>query len=389
VQRHIDAGDISGAVVAVERKGKTVYVGAIGMMDVESKKPEAADTIFRIFSMSKPITSVAVLTMIEEGRLRLSDKVSIFIPEFKSMMVAVPKAGAAGEAAAAGAGRGGRGGRGAQPEYDLVPANREITIHDLMTHTSGVGSGGGGRGAPRSPEDNLAAYMPKLAGSPISFQPGTRWAYSGAAGPDLLGRIVEIVSGQTYDVFLRTRIFEPLGMKDTSFYASPDDPRLHTSYQSSGGKLTKGTNQSAGSGKVYFAGASGLVSTAEDYLRFAAMLANGGTLNGHRILAPRTVVLMGSNHVGDLFNQGRPASNGGEPVHGQGFGLLVETVEEPVIADRNLGAGAFGWDGAQGTRLWVDPKENLAFVIMVQTTYGASVLLHRDVESAIAQAIIK
>jgi len=383
VQRHIDAGNISGAVVAVERKGKTVYLGAIGLMDVESKKPEATDAIFRIFSMSKPITSVAVLTMLEEGRLRLSDPVSRFIPEFKSMKVAVPKPAAPGEAPAVGAGRGGRGGRGPAVEYDLVPASREITIQDLMTHTSGVGSGGGGRGPARAPEENLAAYIPKLGGAPLSFQPGTRWAYSAAAGPDILGRIVEIVSGQPYDVFLRNRLFEPLGMKDTAFYASPTDPRLHTSYQSSGGKLTKNMNQEAGTGKVYFSGAFGLVSTAEDYLRFAAMLANGGVLNGHRILAPRTIALMGSNYVGDLFSLGRPGSNG------QGFGLLVETVENTAVSGRNLSPGSFGWDGAQGTRVWVDPKENLAFVLLVQTSYNASVLLHRDVETAIAQAIIK
>jgi CubicO group peptidase (beta-lactamase class C family) len=172
-------------------------------------------------------------------------------------------------------------------------------------------------------------------------------------------------------------------MKDTSF-SVPEDKlgRLHTAYQSTAGKLSKSANQQAGSGPVYFSGAMGLVSTAEDYLRFAQMLANGGILNGKRILAPRTIAIMSANHLGDLYNQG-------QRTHGMGFGLLVEVVQDTVISGRNLSVGSFGWDGAAGTRLWVDPKEKLAIVIMVQTSFAASVQLHRDVENAVAQSIIQ
>jgi CubicO group peptidase (beta-lactamase class C family) len=379
IQRHIDAGEICGAVTVVARRGHVVNFEAHGLMDIESKKPMEKDTIFRLASMTKPITGVAVLMLVEEGKIRLSDPVSRFLPEFRDMKVAMPRERPAGPAPAPGT--------ATEPDSYVVPANREITIHDLLTHTSGLVSYGLGAAqvpklAPHAPGDTLASYVPKLANVPLDFQPGTQWSYSGAAGPEVLSRIVEIVSGQTYDEFLRTRIFEPLGMKDTFFYP-PDDrrPRLVTLYRKSPTGLQKDANQDGFSSKTYFSGGGGLMSTAGDYLQFAQMLLNGGELNGKRLLSPRTVELMASNHVGDMFN-----GKLGRPAHGMGFGLIVQVVEDNVAAGLRVSNGSFGWDGAFGTQVWVNPKEKMVTIIMIQTQVA---LVQRDFENAVMQAIVE
>jgi CubicO group peptidase (beta-lactamase class C family) len=369
MQRHIDAREVSGAVTLVSRRGRIAHFEAHGLMDLESKKPMAKDAIFRLASMSKPVTSVAVLMLIEEGKIRLGDPVSRYIPEFKDAKVAMPRSG----------------GRGAgPPEIYTVPADREITIRDLLTHTSGLMSGGIGqaeaqRVAPRSPTDTLASYIPRLGAAPLDFQPGTQWAYSGLAGPDVLSRIVEIVSGQTYDAYLRTRIFEPLGMKDTFFYPPEDRrPRIPTLYQRNG--LQKAPNQDGLSSKTYFSGAAGLMSTAEDYLEFAQMLVNGGVLNGKRLLGPRTIELMASNHVGDMFN-----GKLGRPARGMGFGFLVAVIQDSVAAGLRVSNSSFGWDGLYGTQVWIDPKEKMVTLIMIQEQVAA---VQRGFENAVMQAIV-
>ena len=218
VQRAIEAREISGAVTLVSRRGRIAHFEAQGMMDVEHKTPMRKDAIFRIASMTKPVTGVAILMLVEEGKVRLSDPVSRFIPEFKDTKVAIR----ARHPAAAGWCRSGA----AAPEIYTVPASRSITVRDLLTHTSGLASGGAGareasRAAPGRTTDNLAAHVAKLGAAPLDFQPGTRWAYSALAGIDTLGRIVEVASGLTFDEFLRRRLFEPLGMKDTSFVPAP------------------------------------------------------------------------------------------------------------------------------------------------------------------------
>ena len=382
IQRHVDAGEICGAVTVVARRGHVVNFEAHGLMDIESKKPMEKDTIFRLASMTKPITGVAVLMLVEEGKIRLNDPVSKFIPEFHDVKVAMPRERPAGAAPAPAA--------AAALDFFTVPANREITIQDLLTHTSGlVSTVSGGFGvklaatmAPRGAADTLASYVPKLAAIPLDFQPGTQWAYSGGAGPDTLSRIVEIVSGQTYAEFLRTRIFEPLGMKDTFFYP-PDDrrPRLVTLYRKSPNGLEKDANQDGFSSKTYFSGGGGLMSSAADYLQFAQMLLNGGELNGKRLLSPRTVELMASNHVGDMFN-----GKLGRPAHGMGFGLIVQVVEDNVAAGLRVSNGSFGWDGAFGTQVWVNPKEKMITVIMIQTQVAQ---VQRDFENAVMQAIVE
>jgi CubicO group peptidase (beta-lactamase class C family) len=385
VQRHIDAKDVSGAVTLVARQGRIAHFEAQGLMDIESRKPMPKDGIFRLASMSKPITGAAVMMLVEEGRIRLSDPVSRFIPEFKNLnKVAVPKPGTPG-----GGGRGGPpaagGGRGAAPvEFDTVSASREITIKDLLTHGSGLMSGGlGNSAAPqRGPTDTLATYVPRLASVPLDFQPGTLWRYSGLAGFDVLSRVIEVASGQTYEQFLKQRLFDPLGMKDTGFYPSADGAaRLVTLYGRQAGELVRNPNQETGVSKVYFSGAGGLMTTAEDYLQFAQMMLNGGQLNSKRFLSPKTIELMTSNHTGDMVN-----GQFGRPARGMGFGLSVQTVLDPVAADLRVGKGTFGWAGGTGVNVDIDPQEQIVSLFMVQTPAGA---MPRDFENAVWQAIVE
>ena len=371
LQRHIDERRLAGAVTLVARKGSVVHFEAQGVMDLESKRPMSKDTLFRMASSTKPVTGVAVMMLVEEGKIRLTDPVSKFITEFKGLKVAVRT--------------------DVEAESEVVPADREITIRDLLTHTSGLGSGGlGTRRVPRESlwpsgsEETLASFIPRLSAVPLDFQPGTRWRYSGLPGLDVLGRVVEVVSGQSYDAFLRQRIFEPLGMTDT-FFVVPEDrqSRLATVYR----HTEKGLEPSTFTlrfPKTYFSGAGGLVSSAADYFRFAQMLANRGQLNGKRLLSPRAVELYSSNHVGDMFvgQLGRPK--------GMGFGLSVEVVVDPVQASSFRSKGSFGWDGAFGTHFWVDPQEQLVGVFLVQAQAGPAVAgIQRDFETAVMQAIVE
>ncbi len=367
IQRHIDAQHISGAVTLVARKGFVVQYEAYGVRDVASKAPMTRDTIFRMASSTKPVTGAAVLMMVEEGKLHLADPVSKYIPEFKDLKVAVEKEHSS--------------------DVELVKADREITVRDLLTHTSGLLSGGAGtRKSPQDlmwpkGEDTLATHVPRLAAAALDFQPGTKWRYSGLAGIDTLGRLVEIASGESFDAFLRQRIFEPLGMRDTCFVV-PDDrqARVATIYRSTGNGLEQNPMQLRFP-KTYFSGAGGLASTAADYFRFGQMLLNRGALDGKQILSPRSVALMSSNHVGEMFpgQLGRP--------EGMGFGFTVEVVVDPIAAGTYRSAGSFGWDGAFGTHFWVDPEEQLVAVLMIQTS--AARPIHRDFETAVMQAIVE
>jgi CubicO group peptidase (beta-lactamase class C family) len=257
-----------------------------------------------------------------------------------------------------------------------------------MTHTSGLESGGAGsregeRIAPRKTSDNLAGYIPKLGAVPLDFQPGTMWRYSALAGIEVLGRIVEVVSGQTLDVFLKQRIFDPLGMKDTGFGPTEvNQPRVVTLYRKVPTGLERQETPAWLATKTLFSGGGGLWSTAEDYTQFAQMLVNGGEVNGKRLLSPRTVDLMASNHVGQLFAE----SNQTGTRRGMGFGLTVEVVLDPIAANRRTSAGSFGWDGAFGTHFWADRKEQIAGIILIQQASNAQ--LSRDFENAVMQAVI-
>jgi CubicO group peptidase (beta-lactamase class C family) len=382
VQRHIAAGSFSGAVTLVARDGRIVYEQAAGLMDLDAKKPMVKDGIFRIMSMTKPVIGVSVLMMMEEGKVRLQDPISKFIPEWRDMTVGVPLAAPAGRGGApagppAAAGRG-RGNQEA-PRYYTVPVEREVTIRDLLTHTGGLVSGPISSYANRSvaagPKETLADYIPRLGKVPLEFQPGTRWAYSAAAAFDVLSRVVEIVSGMPIDRFVKQRILDPLQMKDTTYIPPSGNPRLVKLYSRTPEGLKPASDPAFMNG-VYFSGGGGLFSTAEDYAQFAMMLANNGELNGHRLLSPRLIDLMDSVFAPDTL-PGRPK--------GESFGLSVRVVNDPVARNSFLTEGSFGWSGAYGTHFWVDRKEHLIAVAMTQTSNQEFL---RDFENMVMQAVV-
>jgi CubicO group peptidase (beta-lactamase class C family) len=378
VQRHIDAGSFSGAVTLVARDGRIVHHEAQGSMDLEANKPMREDAIFRIMSMTKPVIGVATMMMIEEGKVRLQDPISKFIPEWADMKVAVtqPSAGPGGPG---GAGPGGAA-ADAEPRYYTVPAERPVTVRDLLTHTSGVVSGPISNAAARAvsaqPNETLADYIPRLGAVPLEFQPGSRWAYSAAAGFDVLSRVVEITWGTTIDKFVQERIFERLGMENTSYIVPRGDPQLAKLYTRTPDGLRPGNDPGFMNG-VYFSGGGGLVSTATDYAQFALMLANGGEWNGARLLSPRAVELMGSVFAPDTL-PGRP--------RGESYGLSVRVVNDPAARNSFLTEGSFGWSGAFGTHFWVDRQENLIAIAMTQTSNQEFL---RDFENMVMQAVVR
>ena len=369
MQRHIDAGDIQGAVTAVARRGKVVHFKAHGLMDVEAERPMAQDAIFIMMSSTKPILGVAAMMMVEEGLIRPNDPVSKYIPEFTDMQVAVLADPADEDISPFPADLD----RENLPAHRLVPAQTEITIQHLLTHTSGLASGGLGSAVSESAErSTLASYIPTLGAMPLDFQPGSRWSYSGGTGLDLVARIIEIVSGTPYDEFVQTRIFDPLEMTDTHYNVPPSkESRRVVIHDRDLSRWLGETN--------YFSGSYGLSSTAKDYLHFEQMLVNGGELFGRRLLGSRSVAMMGSNHLGDLYRGFTQTAKG------QGFGYTVSVVLDPIAADSRRSAGAFGWGGAFGTRSWTDPAEDLTGVIMLQQPYGPA---QYDFENAVRQAII-
>jgi CubicO group peptidase (beta-lactamase class C family) len=371
VQRHIDAGSFTGAVTLVARNGRIARLEAQGLMDLEHKTPMRKDGIFRIMSMTKPIIGTAILMMMEEGKVRLQDPVSKFIPEWKNMVVAVSQ----GDAPPAGVAPGNSN----PPKYYTVPAEREVTVRDLLTHTSGLVSGriSGyvNRSVAAGPRETLADYVPRLGRVPLEFQPGTRWAYSAAAGFDVLSRIVEVTSGMPINEFLQKRLFDPLAMRDTTYIPPNNNPRLVTRYTRSADGLQPGEDPAFMNG-VYFSGGGGLFSTATDYAQFALMLANGGELDGRRILSPRAVELMGSVFAPDTL-PGRPA--------GESYGLSVRVVTDPAARNTFLTEGSFGWSGAFGTHFWVDPKKHLIAIAMTQTSNREFL---SDFENMVMQAVL-
>ena len=378
VMRHIEAHDISGAVTMVARRGKLVHYEAHGLMDIEANKPMAKDAIFRLASSSKPVTAAAILMMMEEGKLKLTDPVGKYIPEFRNSKVAVETVRAEIPMA---------DGRPPAEKYHTVPANHDITIIDLLTHTSGLATGGITNAdsqklyETRKPTDTLADFVPRLGGLALDFEPGTRWHYSPLAAFDTLGRIVEVVSGMTFDRFLRERLFEPLGMTDTGFNVPDKDAaRVAPIYDRTAHGLEKREPPASFGTRAYFSGAAGLHATASDYLMFAQMLCNGGVLNGHRILSPWTVSTMMSNNVGTLFD-----GQSGRPPKGMGFGLGGEVVLNAVEARMRKPDGSYGWDGAFGTYWWVNRKEQMAVVLFV--TSGRS--MQYDFDNAVAQAVVE
>lgn len=370
---YIARREIAGSVALVARKGKIVHFKAQGVADLASKKPMEKDAIFRLASMTKPIASLAVMILHEEGKFLLDDPVSRFLPEFADMKVAVPNA--PHERTAGG--------------YRIVPAERPITIRHLLSHTSGLASGTSGvtiseyQGllAKRSPASTIAEYTAALAKLPLTFQPGTAWEYSPSV--DVLGRLVEVVSGQPFDQFLRQRILDPLGMKDTWFYLPGDRlDRLVTAYRKNEGKLEKLTavNVDHRAGKL-FSGSGGLAGTAEDYLRLCQMFLNGGVLDGKRIVSRKTIEAMTTNQIGDL-----PLWQ--DSYRGYGFGLGFR-VRKTLGGTATLGSvGEYGWGGAYGTYFWIDPKEQMVGILMIQLMPYAHLNLRPEFQNVVTQSII-
>ena len=357
IQGHLDAKDFSGAVTLVARKGRVVHFETHGLADVESHKPMSKDTLFRLASMTKPVTAVSILMLLEEGKLVLSDPISKFIPEYNNPKVAVwtlPND-------PAGAG------------LRLVPAAREITVQDLLTHTSGLANGFEGpagdfvRRANLPSGGSLDERVKRAASLPLNFQPGTQWEYSPSTGFDTLGRIVEILSGMSLEQFFKTRVFDPLGMKDT-FFTVPQARQadLAVAYTKGADGLTRPQPPAARAetGGPYFSGAGGLTGSAADYLAFSQMLLNGGQLNGVRLLGRKTIELMTSDATGplDLRNYA-----GDQVLKGYGFGLGVRVRRSTGDNGWMGSVGDYGWAGALGTYFWIDPKEQLIGIVMIQT----------------------
>lgn len=372
VQRYIDQGEIAGAVSLVARRGHVAYFESQGVMDLDSKQPMQQDAIFRLASMTKPVTSLAVMMLHEEGRFLLEEPVSKWLPEFKNPKVAI----------ANGPSERHEGG------YRLVPADREITIRHLLTHTAGLASGTAGptvgllqkSNALNKPEDLLADRMHRLAELPLNFQPGAAWEYGPAT--DVLGRLVEVISGQPLDVFFRQHILDPLGMKDTWFYLSPDRiPRLATAYTKEGGKLKKQTALGpANPAGRYFSGAGGLAGTAEDYFRLCQMFLNGGQLGNTRLVSRKTVEMMTANQIGDF-----PLWQ--DSYRGYGFGLGFR-VRRDLGASLTLGSvGEYGWGGAFGTYFFIDPKEQLIGILMIQLSPYSHVNIRPEFQNVVMQTI--
>ncbi|MDG2177065.1 MAG: serine hydrolase [Gammaproteobacteria bacterium] len=363
MQENIAAGNISGAVTLVARHGKIAHLEATGVMDLESGRPMEADTYFRLASMSKPVGGLAIMMLVEEGKVRINDPVSRYLPSYSDQVVAVAKSDNPDDG------------------FFTVPAEREITIKDLLTHTSGVMSGrfSGSVGrelSVRRHEDGLA-WVDELGKAPLDFQPGSRWSYSALAGFDVLSRIVEIASGQNFNDFLRSRVFGPLEMDDTFFWPNSDQRQnLVSSYSLGDEGLQPRNNPDSMSSPVYYSAAGGLMSSAESYAQFAMLLAGDGELNGARLLGTRTMEVMRSEWIPDSL----PGRNDGE-----GYGLSVRVVTDPIAMGSLLNEGTFGWSGAYGTHLIVDPVEDIVALMFIQTPIRS---MRPEFERAVMQAIV-
>jgi CubicO group peptidase (beta-lactamase class C family) len=350
INDEIAKGIIPGGTLLIARKGKIAYYSSFGWLDVAAKTPMPKEAIFRIYSMSKPITSVAAMILVEQGKLFLSDPLPKYIPAFANMKVAVQKPGAT--------------------EVDLVPAARPITVQDLARHTSGLTYGFFGTPVAKMYRDaNLLAFTgtnsdfaDAIAKMPLAVQPGSSWNYSNST--DVLGRVVEIVSGKSLYQFEKENILDPLGMSDTAF-SVPNDTKQNLIAQplASDNKVVGlvpvfNPKQPA----VWEAGGQGMVSTALDYAKFLQMLENGGMLNGRRILSPQTVAFMTSDQLGQIG----PGPTDYLPGPGYGFGIAFAVRREAGLAAYAGSAGDYLWGGAAGTRFWNDPKQHLVVVWMMQ-----------------------
>ena len=367
IQGHIDQGHLPGAITLVARHGKVAHFECYGMMDIEADKSMQPDTIFRIYSMTKPITSVALMMLYEEGRFTLDDPVSRFIPEFSDLKVFV---------------------RPTETGVELSDLDREITVLDLFTHTAGLGYGAPILSHQDSPVEamyrkegiwdqrllilriSLREMIQKLVGLPLVNQPGSDWHYS--AAHDVIGYLVGVLSGMPFDSFLEERIFKPLGMDDTGFYVPREKldrfAALYERTEAGGFRLVDAPSTSPYAAPDYHpSGGVGLVSTASDYLRFAQMLLNGGELNGNRLLTGETLDMMARTHLPDELS---PIHFGPDPWPGMGYGLGFGVHRNTAKAGVPVSDGTFGWIGWGGTGFWIDPRKGLIRLWLTQFRLG-------------------
>jgi CubicO group peptidase (beta-lactamase class C family) len=339
MKEFVDAGKSAGIVTLVARHGHVASAEAVGYQDLATKTPMTRDTIFRVMSVSKPITAAGVMVLVDEGRLSLLDPAEKFIPEFRGVRVNPC---------------GGRNGF----ECQTVPASRPLTVFDLMTHTSGLGEAGRGTGpAPATRAQLMSSTAPRMT---LLFQPGTAWSYTNF-GIGVLGRIIEVASGRSFDDFMAERLFAPLGMRDTSLDVQPGKAsRVATVYTTDNDRLVPLDPSQIRSGGISSPD-SGVLSTAGDLAKFLQMLLNKGTLNGRRVLSGAAVDAMTTSHTGTM-----PA--GYTPGNGQGFGF--EVVREPFGTFRYASIGTFEKAGFYRTYIWADPAKDLLGVILMQRNTG-------------------
>ena len=378
MQAHVDEGNIAGAIGLIARRGKVAYLSTWGHADREQKKEMSTDALFRMYSMTKAVTGVAVMMLHEEQGWPLSTPAKRWIPELGDMQVVEHFTDE----------------RTGQPRQRLVPARRDISIRDLLTHTSGISYAGprdaqgrryyqqiAGRG---SDERTIGDLARGLGEAPLHNHPGTVWQYG--LSQDVLAALVEVMSGQTYDVFLEERIFGPLGMKDTKHWVpEAKHDRLAVLYSpAEGGGLQRSTSAAQDSYKqkpTQLGGGSGLVSTVGDYLRFCQMLLDGGELDGTRLLSRKSVELMSADHIGDL-----PRIGGLGP-H-DGFGLTFRVIREPGLSGALGSVGEYSWGGAAGTRFWIDPKEELIGLFMIQILPHTGLTYGTEFKNLVYQSIV-
>ena len=355
IKADADKRVIPGAVVLIARHGKLAFFETAGVRDPATKVPMTKDTIFRIYSMSKPITSVAAMVLWEDGKFNLSEPVSKYIPQMGGLKVGVEKKDESGK-----------------PTLELVAATRDMTIQDLFRHTSGLTYGFFGPGLVKkmyveakvwNDYPSNAELVDRLAKLPLAYQPGTTWDYSHST--DVLGRLVEVISRQSLYQFEKERLLDPMGMPDTSFYVTdkakqsriaepfPDDRSIGVDAEFNDPRVAQAAESGGG----------GMVGTAMDYARFCQMLLNGGTLDGKRVLGPKTVAYMTSDHLGTAVAPGPLYL----PGTGFGFGLGFAVRKDAGLSPFAGSVGEYNWGGAGGTYFWVDPKEDMFVVFMMQS----------------------
>lgn len=383
MRRLVAEGKLAGLSVMLSRRGETAFFRAHGLADIARGTPFAADTITRIYSMTKPLTSVAVMMLYEEGRFQLDDPITRFLPEFTDMRVFTG---------------------GNRVKAETVPAERPITIRDCLTHTAGFTYGfmeatlvdalyrQNGVDFGENQDASLAEVVARLARQPLLAQPGAEWNYSVAT--DLLGHLVAVVSGQDFGDFLKTRVIDPLGMVDTDFHVPADKvSRLAANYSLFRDRSLKLYDDAVGSRfaakPAIASGGGGLVSTASDYMRFCRFILGRGALDGVRLLGRKTVELMLMNHLGgDLASMGQPRFSESSYT-GIGFGLGFSVMLDPARAQIVGTPGEVAWGGLASTSFWIDPAEDLAVVMLAQLIPSSALPIRRELRVLTYAALVE